>query len=182
MSTLSLSLSLSLFLVDFCSFLSFWLRLMVFFKTMCFGNVCFLISHYKVFSLPFIALIEFWYELILVFLEIGIWVYVKTQSTWLRIWICLPIFWVINHYKVYLLFLLFYHNEIIVILWWIFIIMIISLFLKRWEIWIINLKLIKFSCISNITHYSKSEKNIVHLKKNINQTYKIYLYFVHMKR
>ena len=32
-------------------------------------------------------------------------------------------------------------------MWWVFIILIISLFLKIWEIWIINLKLIKFSCI-----------------------------------
>ena len=69
---------------------------------------------------------------------------------WLRILICLPIVWTINYDKVYLLLLWFYFNfgqDNIVIFWWVLIIIIISLFLKRWEIWIINLKLIKFSCI-----------------------------------
>ena len=42
----------------------------------------FLISHHKVFSLPFITLVEFWFGLILSFLEIRIWVYIKKQFTY----------------------------------------------------------------------------------------------------
>ena len=49
--------------------------------------------------------------------------------------------------------------------------MIISLFLKRWEIGIINLKIIKFSCILskyNILQYKLEEYGLP--QKNINQT------------
>ena len=73
----------------------------------------FIIFHYKVFSLPFIALVEFWFRLILsffFFLEIGIWVYIKTQLTWLWIWIYLPIIWTINYDKVNHLFRWFHFN------------------------------------------------------------------------
>jgi len=55
---------------------------------MCFGILFSKISHHKVFLLPFIALVEFWFGLILsIFLEIRTWVYIKTQFTWLWIWI-----------------------------------------------------------------------------------------------
>ena len=51
--------------------------------------------------------------------------------------------------------------------------MITSLFLKSWEIWIINLKLIKFSCILgkyNTLQYKLEEYSSP--LKNINQTHK----------
>ena len=49
----------------------------------------------------------------------------------------------------------------------------ISLFLKRWEIWIINLKLIKFSCIlGKYNTLQQKWEEYGSLLKNINQTSK----------
>ena len=55
-------------------------------------------------------------------LEVRIWIYIRRQSTWLYIWMCLSI----------------------VNLWWDLIIMVI--FLREWKFWIIIWNLKKFNC------------------------------------
>ena len=50
----------------------------------------------------------------------------------------------------------------------------ISLFLKRWEIWILNLKLMKFSYIL----VTKVRKNMDHIKKYYSNTPKIIEWYI----
>ena len=77
-STLSLSLLLSR---EFLFFLIILIKVDFFLICVLVFYFIFKVSHYKVFSLPYIALVEFWFGLVFFFLEIGIWVYVKTHST-----------------------------------------------------------------------------------------------------
>ena len=138
MWVLSLSLSRWIFVLSYNSHLGWWFFLFNF-------NMCFDVVFYKFpiknpsYNFGWILVwINTWF-----LLEIIIWVYIKTKSTWVLIQMGIPIVWIINYYKVYILFLWFHFNfgyDNIIVLWWVLIIMMNFLFLKSYEIRNLNNK------------------------------------------
>ena len=104
-------------------FVKKWASTKVFFFFLIFINYvfgyCVSISHHKVLSLPFIALVKFWFELILSFFFFFFFCGNRNLSfyqntVYMAMNLNMPTnclkFWIINNYKAYLLYLWFYFN------------------------------------------------------------------------